>query len=122
MVAQYRFADITLDTGRRCASRGDAESPLGKLSYKLLALLVETAPQVVAPEDMAQRLWHGRYVSRNTVKQRVKLLRDALDDDAHDLAGRPELAAPCVSKRRITSRLSGACESSQRLTTVHDVD
>lgn len=80
----YRVDDIELDTGRRCIRRGATELPLGKRTYDLLALLAEAAPDVVTYEQMAVRLCGGRFVTRNTLKQRVKLLRDGLGDNAEE--------------------------------------
>jgi TolB-like protein/DNA-binding winged helix-turn-helix (wHTH) protein/tetratricopeptide (TPR) repeat protein len=78
----YRFADLTLDIGRRRLERGGQPIELGKLTYALLVALVETAPDVLTHDDLVQRVWGGRATSPETVTQRVKLLRDALGDDA----------------------------------------
>lgn len=80
--AQYRFADLTLDTGRRRLTRGDEPIELAKLTYALLVALVEAAPNVLTHDDLVERVWGGRHTSPETVTQRVKLLRDALGDDA----------------------------------------
>ena len=81
----YRIDDITLDVDRRRVTRGDARIQVGKLTYELLVILAEAAPRVVTQEELVERLWGGRFVSPETVKQRVMLLRQALSDDA----GRP---------------------------------
>ena len=78
----YRFSDLTLDLGRRSLDRGDEPIELGKLTYELLVALVEAAPNVVTHDELVQRVWGGRLTSPETVQQRVKLLRDALHDDA----------------------------------------
>jgi TolB-like protein/DNA-binding winged helix-turn-helix (wHTH) protein/tetratricopeptide (TPR) repeat protein len=78
----YRFADLTLDIGRRRLERGGQPIELGKLTYALLVALVETAPDVLTHDDLVKRVWGGRATSSETVTQRVKLLRDALGDDA----------------------------------------
>jgi TolB-like protein/Tfp pilus assembly protein PilF len=79
---RYRFADVVLDVGRRRLRRGDASIPLGNLTYKLLLTLVRFAPNVVTHEQLIEHVWGGRSTSPETVTQRVKLLRDALEDDA----------------------------------------
>jgi len=81
-LVSYRLGDITLDPARRIVRRGDTDIQLGKLTYELLMMLVETAPRVVTQEEVAERLWNDRHVTQDTVRQRVKLLRKALDDDA----------------------------------------
>jgi DNA-binding winged helix-turn-helix (wHTH) protein/Tol biopolymer transport system component len=78
----YRFADLTLDIGQRRLERGGQPIELGKLTYALLVALVESAPNVLTHEDLERRVWGGRLTTPETVTQRVKLLRDALQDDA----------------------------------------
>lgn len=82
MPPTYRFADLTLDTDRYSVERGDAEIELPRLSYELLLALARTAPNVLTHDDIVQQVWAGRFVSQETITQRVKLLRDALEDDA----------------------------------------
>ena len=78
----YLFDDITLDVDRRRVIRGDAWIQVGKLTYELLLVLAERAPRVVTQKELVERLWGGRFVSPETVKQRIMLLRQALSDDA----------------------------------------
>jgi Tol biopolymer transport system component/DNA-binding winged helix-turn-helix (wHTH) protein len=78
----YRFADLTLDVGRRHLERDGEPIELGKLTYLLLVALVESAPNVLTHDALAQLVWGGRATSPETVTQRVKLLRDALQDDS----------------------------------------
>ena len=84
MSSVYRIADITLDAGRQLVSRDGERIALGALTYKLLLLLVRKAPALVTHDDIADAVWDGRTVSPETVKQRVKLLRDALGDNAEE--------------------------------------
>lgn len=79
---QFRIADLVLDPGRRKLTRHGQPIELGRLTYSLLLELVRSAPNVVTHEELVQRLWRGRTTSPETVTQRVKLLRDALGDDA----------------------------------------
>jgi TolB-like protein/DNA-binding winged helix-turn-helix (wHTH) protein/Tfp pilus assembly protein PilF len=78
----YRIADLLLDTGQATLSRAGHELALPKLSFDLLAVLAEAAPRVLTPDDLMERVWRGVVVSPETISQRVKLLRDALGDDA----------------------------------------
>lgn len=78
----YRIEDLTLDFGRQRVARNGEKIPLGPLTYKLLLLLAEKAPNLATHDDIADAVWSGRAVSPETVKQRLKLLRDALGDDA----------------------------------------
>jgi TolB-like protein/DNA-binding winged helix-turn-helix (wHTH) protein/Tfp pilus assembly protein PilF len=77
----YGIGEIRVDPTRRRVTRGDTEIRLGNLTYELLLLLIEAAPSVVTQEEVAKRLWHGRIATPDTVRQRVKLLRNALADD-----------------------------------------
>lgn len=78
----FRFADLTLDVGRRRLERNGAPIELGRLTFQLLLALVESAPNVLTLDEIVRRVWAGRATSQETVVQRVKLLRDALQDDA----------------------------------------
>jgi TolB-like protein len=77
----YRLGDISIDTGRQLVSRVGDPIPLPKLSYDLFLVLVRGAPNVISPDELMRLVWQGIVVSPETISQRVKLLRDALDDD-----------------------------------------
>src|SRR5579871_5566264 len=78
---RYRVGDLLIDSGRQRVTRGDAVIALPKLSYDLLMALVRAAPNLVLLDDLMKQVWPKTVVSPETVSQRVKLLRDALDDD-----------------------------------------
>ncbi len=78
---KYTLGDLSIDTGRQLVSRAAISIPLPKLSYDLLLALVRAAPNLVSLEELMRLVWSGVVVSPETVSQRVKLLRDALDDD-----------------------------------------
>ena len=77
----YSLADLTIDTGRQLVSRATGPIPLPKLSYDLLLALVRAAPNLVSLDELMRLVWPGIIVSPETVSQRIKLLRDALEDD-----------------------------------------
>ena len=62
--------------------RGGDVIELPKLSFDLLLVLVRSAPDVVSIDALLTRVWTGVVVNPETVVQRVKMLRDALDDRA----------------------------------------
>jgi transcriptional activator of cad operon len=62
--------------------RGGEVIELPKLSFDLLLELVRSAPDVVSIDTLLTRVWHGVVVSPETVVQRVKMLREALNDRA----------------------------------------
>jgi TolB-like protein len=78
----YRFADLSLDLGARRLTRAGRAIKLGKLSFELLRVLAESAPNVVTQRQCFEKVWQGRVVSPETLTQRVKLLRHALSDDS----------------------------------------
>lgn len=53
------------------------EARLSDLSFRLLQLLSEHAPAAVSFDDIERVVW-AAHVTRETIKQRAKLLRDAL--------------------------------------------
>ena len=78
----YRFADLTLHVGQHRLERDGKAIELGRLTYALLVALVESAPNVLTHDELVRTVWGGRSTTPETVTQRVKLLRDALGDDA----------------------------------------
>jgi TolB-like protein len=78
---KYTLGDLSIDTGRQFVSRAAIQIPLPKLSYDLLLVMVRAAPNVVSLDELMRLVWPGVVVSPETVSQRVKLLRDALEDD-----------------------------------------
>jgi TolB-like protein/tetratricopeptide (TPR) repeat protein len=78
---KYRLNDLTIDTGRQLVSRAADPIALPKLSYDLLLVLVRAAPNLVSLDELMRLVWPGIIVSPETVSQRIKLLRDALEDD-----------------------------------------
>ena len=62
---------------RRTVRYAGRETRLPDLSFRLLHLLGERAPEPVSFAEIEQGVW-GAQVSRETIKQRVKMLRDSL--------------------------------------------
>ncbi len=78
----YRLDDLTIDVGTAQVHRNGQLVPLPRLSFDLLIALIKAAPSLVTVDELMDRVWPGVVVSAETVSQRVKLLRVALDDDA----------------------------------------
>ena len=81
---KYILGDLTIDTGRQIVNRAEVAIPLPKLSYDLLLVLVRAAPNLVSSDELMSLVWPGIIVSPETVSQRIKILRDALDDDPRE--------------------------------------
>ena len=78
---KYSVGDLSIDTGRQLVMRAAEQILLPKLSYDLLLVLVRAAPNLVSVDELMRRVWPGVVVGPETVSQRVKMLRDLLDDD-----------------------------------------
>ena len=79
---RYRLGDLELDVDQRRLTRHGHDLKLSKLTFRALHVLASSAPGLVTNDELANRVWGGRSVSPETVLQRVKLLRRALQDDA----------------------------------------
>ncbi len=80
---RLQIDDLTLDKGTRQVWRGKQRLDLPKLSYRMLLALVEAAPNVVTFDQLAEIVWPDSVVSPETITQRIKLVRQSLDDDAN---------------------------------------
>lgn len=78
----FEFDCLTLDTRQCVLFRGAERLPLPKLTYELLLALAGAAPGLLTHQELAERVWQGRFVTPETLAQRVMLLRRALGDDA----------------------------------------
>ena len=81
---QYQFADLRLNPQSAELYCGDKLIPLPVLSFKLLQVLVEAAPSTLTQERLIELVWQDSVVGNETLKQRIKLLRKALKDNALD--------------------------------------
>ena len=79
---RFRIDDLSVDVGRALVQRDDLEVPLPKLSFDLLVALARAAPNLLTLDELMNQVWPGLVVAPDTVSQRVKLLRAALDDDS----------------------------------------
>ena len=80
----YRTEDLDLDIDQRRLTRDGRDLRLSRLTFRLLDVLVAAAPAVVTKDELIDLVWNGRTVSPDTAAQRIKLLRQALQDDAHN--------------------------------------
>ena len=71
-----------VDVGTGAVVRGDDRLQLAPLSFALLVALLRHSPEVAKRQDLMDEVWDGTVVSDETLSQRVRLLRDALGDDA----------------------------------------
>jgi TolB-like protein/DNA-binding winged helix-turn-helix (wHTH) protein/Tfp pilus assembly protein PilF len=76
-----RAGDLCIDLSRQTVSRDGVPVPLPRLSFELLVALATAYPRLLTVEELMDRVWSPAVVNRETVGQRVKLLRQSLDDD-----------------------------------------
>lgn len=81
---RFAVGDLTVDLGRREVWRADQRLAIPKLSFQLLAALMRRSPEILSFDQLVEAVWQGRPVTNETLHQRVRLLRKALDDDAAD--------------------------------------
>jgi TolB-like protein/DNA-binding winged helix-turn-helix (wHTH) protein/Tfp pilus assembly protein PilF len=82
--AGFRVGDLLIDLATRRVTRAGTEIPLSSLSFDLLLELARAAPAILTFEQIMQRVWPRLVVGPETVTQRIKVMREALDDDASD--------------------------------------
>ena len=79
---RYQVDDLYIDVGRGTVCRDGAEVELSQLSFSLLLRLVEADGGIVTLETLMSDVWPGVVVTPETVSQRIKIVRNALGDDA----------------------------------------
>ena len=79
---RLQIGDLVLDTGKRQVCRGNVVLDLPRLSYQLLLALARAAPNLVTHDELVKLVLSGKFVSPETVTQRIKLVRQALGDNA----------------------------------------
>lgn len=109
-ITRYIIDDLNLDVRRGEVLRNGEALILPKLSYDLLVALAQAAPALLSQQELMQIVWPDRVIGDETLKQRVKLLRKSLGDNASDpqyieaVRGRgyrliPQVDCECVIKR-----------------------
>jgi two-component system response regulator MprA len=74
------FADLTLDTGSRQASRGDGKIPLTAKEYDLLELFMRHPRQVLTREVIFDRVWGYDFGGEsNVLEVYIRYLRQKLE-------------------------------------------
>ena len=81
---QLQVGDLLINLGTHEVRREGQAVALPQLSYRLLLVLADAAPNIVTYDALVERVWNGVIVSHATVTQRIKLLRQAIGDDARD--------------------------------------
>lgn len=78
----WQAGDLVVSLDLQRVERAGKPVELPKLSFDLLVALIEAAPRFLSIDELMTRVWGNLVVNPETVTQRMKLLRDALGDDA----------------------------------------
>jgi TolB-like protein/DNA-binding winged helix-turn-helix (wHTH) protein/Tfp pilus assembly protein PilF len=81
---RYRFGPFTLDTASFQLTRGATDVALTPKAFELLALLVRERHRALTKQELLDAVWPETAVIENTLTQRIKEIREALGDNAHD--------------------------------------
>jgi TolB-like protein/DNA-binding winged helix-turn-helix (wHTH) protein len=115
---RYAVGDLHVDVERRRVTRADAELAVTGISFEFFLALVRAAPNLVSVDELMRRVWPGVVVSQETVTQRAKIVRRALDDDADrprylaGVRGRGYCVVAPVVALGTTAAAQGALEAS----------
>ncbi len=115
----YQINDLTLNTQLGTLTRDEQEIPLPQLSYRLLYELVQSAPAILSQDELMTRVWGDQVVSDETLKQRIKLLRQAIADTPQhpiyiaSVRGRGYRCIATITEQAITAPV-------QQKKTIHD--
>lgn len=84
-MARYRFDAFMLDVecARLVGPEGDIR--LRAKAFRVLAELLESAPQIVSTERLLDRIWGTRHLTRNAVAQTIQEVRQALKGGSTEL-------------------------------------
>jgi DNA-binding winged helix-turn-helix (wHTH) protein len=108
-----RFADCLLDSETRQLLRRGKPVHLPRKTYRLLELLVESAPRAVSKEEIRAALWPATSVSDASLTNAVARARAAIGDSAREpafirtLHGFGYAFAASLSEERVSGSTSG---------------
>src|SRR6201999_906834 len=77
----YACDQWEIDLGRRELRSRGIPVPLGGRAFELVAILAESATQLVSKDRMMERVWPGAIVSEGTIHVHISAVRKALGPD-----------------------------------------
>ena len=83
-VSRLRLAELEVDLATGSVWRDGQRIDLPELSFRLLAALISHAPGGVSKDELIREVWGDVVVGDETLAQRVRLLRRALDEDSQN--------------------------------------
>jgi TolB-like protein/DNA-binding winged helix-turn-helix (wHTH) protein/Tfp pilus assembly protein PilF len=79
----HRFGDFTLDARARVLRRGIDPVSLTPKAFEVLFLLVESAGEIVAKEELMNAVWPNSFVEESNLTQTIFMIRKALGETPH---------------------------------------
>ncbi|HXY02514.1 MAG TPA: AAA family ATPase, partial [Terriglobales bacterium] len=79
---EIAFGRFRLDLTNECLWQGTRVISLRPKAYAVLKLLIETPGQLVNKQKVLDTVWPGTFVGDAVLKDNIRQLREALDDDA----------------------------------------
>ncbi|MEY3282365.1 MAG: Transcriptional regulator HilA [Acidobacteriota bacterium] len=76
---RYIFGPYTLETSSVMLLRGSKPVPLTRKRYEILLLLVENAGQVMAKEEIIERIWPDQFVEEANLANNIHALRRLIE-------------------------------------------
>jgi DNA-binding winged helix-turn-helix (wHTH) protein len=80
--AVYVFDEYRLDIADGRLLRENVPVPLAPKEFRMLQLLVEHHRRLVTKQELLELVWGDKFVSDDTIAQRMSCLRKALGDSA----------------------------------------
>ncbi len=77
----YCFEDFTFDPARFELANNGETIALEPQAVALLSFLIDNRNRVVSKDEINEHVWGGRIVSEAALSSRIKILRQALEDD-----------------------------------------
>ena len=79
---EISFGQYRLDLTNECLWQGTRVISLRPKAFAVLKLLIENAGQLVSKQKVLDSVWAGTFVGDSALKDNIRQLREALDDDA----------------------------------------
>jgi TolB-like protein/DNA-binding winged helix-turn-helix (wHTH) protein len=82
--ARYRFGPFLLEPALWRLLRDSEEIALPRKAFDILVLLVRARDRVLTKQELLDAIWADTAVTENTLTQRIREIREALEDDAQE--------------------------------------
>jgi len=79
----YEFGNFRLDTKEKILFRDNQPIALRPKVFETLQVLVENAGHLLGKEQLMRTIWKDQFVEESNLTFNIKMLRRALNDDAH---------------------------------------